>query len=171
MATMTMTATKSTPTVLQMALKEAALTAFLIFMLSFLMIGFLTQANQGQQLSFVTRFGAIAWGILLVPLGRIALVYDRHGQSTPALIGGGIAFVYLFGGAVVTFITGVPAIAYNDYIMGVATPGGIPMPFGDHIVDAIFGLGGLFLVVKALQTKRIAAQGGLTAEVREAKEE
>src|ERR1041385_8558972 len=105
MATMTMTAAKTTPTVLQIALKEAALTAFLVFMLSFLMIGFQTQANQGAPLSFVTRFGAIAWGILLVPLGRIALVYDRHGQSTPALIGGSIAFLYLFGGAAVSFLT------------------------------------------------------------------
>jgi branched-chain amino acid transport system permease protein len=171
MATMTMPASRTTPTALRVALKEAALTAFLVFMLSFLMIGFQTQANQGAPLSFVTRFGAIAWGILLVPMGRIALVLDRYQQSTPALIGGGIAFVYLFGGAVVSILTGMPAVSYNDYITGIAAPGGIPMPFGDHIVDAIFGLGGLFLVVKAVQTKRIAAHGGLTVEVREAKEE
>src|SRR5688500_3847733 len=100
MATMTMTAAKAEPTPMLIALKEAAVTAFVVFMLSFLMIGFETQASQGQPLGFVTRFAAIAWGILLVPLGRIALVLDRHGQSMPSLIGGGIAFVYLFGGAV-----------------------------------------------------------------------
>src|SRR5512147_180540 len=129
MATMTMTAARTAPTVLQTALKEAAITAFIVFMLTFLMIGFQSQANQGQQLTFVTRFGAIAWGILLVPMGRIALVYDRHKQTGLALIGGSIAFVYLFGGAVVSIATGIPAVPYNDYIMGVAVPGGIPMPF------------------------------------------
>ena len=171
MATMTMTAARTAPTVLQTALKEAAITAFIVFMLTFLMIGFQSQANQGQQLTFVTRFGAIAWGILLVPMGRIALVYDRHKQTGLALIGGGIAFVYLFGGAVISILTGIPAVPYNDYIMGVAAPGGIPMPFGDHVVDAIFGLGALYLLVKALITRRVEAHGGLTVEAREAAEE
>jgi hypothetical protein len=48
MATMTMTAAKAAPTPLTVALKEAGMTAFVVFMLSFLMIGFETQASQGQ---------------------------------------------------------------------------------------------------------------------------
>ena len=173
MATLTRTAHKAAPTTLNVAVKEAAVTAFVVFMLSFLMIGFETQASQGQQMGFVTRFAAIAWGILLVPLGRFALVFDRYGQSMPALIGGGLAFLYLFGGAVVSMLFDVPVVAFNEHILGteLAAAGGIPMPFGDRIVDAIFGLGGLFLVITATQTVRRAGHGQLTLEQREAKEE
>src|SRR5690349_7106380 len=110
MATITMTAAKAAPTPMLVALKEAGMTAFVVFMLSFLMIGFESQATQGQPLTFVTRFGAIVWGILLVPLGRIALVLDRYGQPKPALIGGTLAFLYLFGGAVI-------ALAFNVLVI------------------------------------------------------
>ena len=72
------------------------------------MIGFETQASQGQPLGYVTRFAAIAWGIVLVPLGRIALVLDRYGQPMPSLIGGGFAFLYLFGGAVISLAFDMP---------------------------------------------------------------
>ena len=143
MATMTMPAAKAAPTPLTIAIKEAGMTAFVVFMLSFLMIGFETGASQGQEMSYVTRFGAIAWGILLVPLGRIAMVLDRHGQSMPALIGGGFAFLYLFGGAVVALAFDVLVIPFNDYFGEAAGAAGIPMPFADPIVDAIFGLGAL----------------------------
>jgi branched-chain amino acid transport system permease protein len=170
MATMTMTAAKAAPTPMTVALKEAGLTAFVVFMLCFLMIGFETQASQGQPLGFVTRFGAIAWGIVLVPLGRIALVFDRYGQAMPSLIGGSLAFLYLFGGAVVAVAFDFLVIPFNDYFGPAAGAAGIPMPFADPIVDALFGLGGLFLVIKAVQTKRVAAHGGLTVEHREAKE-
>src|SRR5512145_1437819 len=146
MATTTMTARKAAPTTMTVALKEAGMTAFVVFMLSFLMIGFETGASQGQEMSYVTRFGAIAWGILLVPLGRMALVFDRYGQSMPALIGGGLAFLYLFGGAAISLAFGIPVVGYNEHLIGsdLAAAGGIPMPFADPIVDGIFGLGALF---------------------------
>src|SRR5919108_3387530 len=115
MATMTMTAAKAAPTPLIIALKEAGMTAFVVFMLCFLMIGFETQASQGQPLGFVTRFGAIVWGILLVPLGRVVLVLNRHGRPMPALIGGTLAFLYLFGGAVVALAFDVLVIPFNDF--------------------------------------------------------
>ncbi|NJM91290.1 MAG: DUF3382 domain-containing protein [Rhodospirillaceae bacterium] len=79
MATTTMPGAKPVPTTLQVAIKEALLTGFLVFMLSFLMIGFQTEAQQGQPLSYVTRFAAIVWGVVLVPLGRILIVFNRHG--------------------------------------------------------------------------------------------
>ena len=173
MATMTMTAAKAAPTPLTVAIKEAGMTAFVVFMLSFLMIGFETQASQGQPMGYVTRFAAIAWGILLVPLGRMALVFDRYGQSMPALIGGGLAFLYLFGGAVIALAFDVPVVGYNEHLIGsdLAAAGGIPMPFADPIVDAIFGLGALFIVINGVQTLRRAAHGELTLEQREAKED
>ena len=171
MATMTMPAAKAAPTPVTIALKEAGMTAFVVFMLTFLMIGFETGASQGQAMTYVTRFGAIAWGILLVPLGRIAMVLDRHGQPMPALIGGGLAFVYLFGGAVIALAFDVLVIPFNDFFGEAAGASGIPMPFADPIVDAIFGLGALYLVILAIQTLRRTAHGELTLEAREAKEE
>jgi branched-chain amino acid transport system permease protein len=171
MATMTMPAAKAAPTPLAIAFKEAGMTAFVVFMLSFLMIGFETGASQGQAMAYVTRFGAIAWGILLVPLGRIAMVLDRHGQSMPALIGGGLAFLYLFGGAVIALAFDILVIPFNDYFGEAAGAAGIPMPFADPIMDAIFGLGALYLVILAVQTLRRTAHGELTLEAREAKEE
>ena len=173
MATMTMPAAKTAPTVAAVALKEAVMTAFVVFMLSFLMIGFETQASQGQPLGYVTRFAAIAWGIVLVPLGRIALVLDRHGHPMPSLIGGGLAFLYLFGGATISLIFDVPVVAFNEHLVGsdLALAGGIPMPFADPIVDAILGLGALYIVALAVQTLRRTAHGELTLEAREAKEE
>jgi len=173
MATIAMPTVKSAPSPMMVALKEAGLTAFVVFMLAFLMIGFESQATQGQQLGYVTRFAATAWGILLVPLGRIALVLDRYGQSMPALVGGGIAFLYLFGGAVISLAAGIPVVAYNEHLIGseLAAAGGIPMPFGDPIIDAIFGLGALYLIIMGWRTLRRAAHGELTLEEREAKEE
>ncbi|HET6158198.1 MAG TPA: high-affinity branched-chain amino acid ABC transporter permease LivM [Dongiaceae bacterium] len=171
MATMTIPAVKAAPTPMTVALKEAGMTAFVVFMLSFLMIGFESQATQGQPLGYVTRFGATAWGILLVPLGRIALVLDRYGQSMPSLIGGGLAFLYLAGGAVIALAFDVLVIPFNDYFGAAAGASGIPMPFADPIVDAIFGLGALYIVAMAIQTRRRAAHGELTLEERETKEE
>ncbi len=170
MTATTMTGAKAAPSLMQVALKEAAMTAFLVFMLSFLMIGFETQAQQGQQLSYVTRFGAIIWGIILVPIGRILLVYNRHGRPMPALIGGGFAFLYLFGGAVVALLFDILVIPFNDYFGAAAGAEGMPMPFADSILDAIFGLGGLYLVALGIQTLRRTAHGLLTLEAREAKE-
>jgi branched-chain amino acid transport system permease protein len=171
MVATTMTGAKAASSPMQVALKEAALTAFLIFMLSFLMVGFETHAQQGQPLSYVTRFGAIFWGIVLVPIGRILLVYNRLGRPMPALIGGGLAFLYLFGGAVAALAFDILVIPFNDYFGPAAGAAGIPMPFADPIMDAIFGLGGLYLVVLGVQTLRRVAHGELTLEAREAKEE
>ncbi len=171
MATTTMTGAKPVPSTMQVALKEALLTGFLVFMLAFLMIGFQTEAQQGQQLSYVTRFAAIFWGIVLVPLGRILIVFNRHGRPMPALIGGGLAFLYLFGGAVIAIAFDVLVIPFNDYFGAAAGAAGIPLPFADPIVDAIFGLGALYIVVLGVQTLRHTAHGILTLEQREAKEE
>ena len=123
-------------------------------------------------MTYVTRFGAIAWGILLVPLGRIAMVLDRHGQPMPALIGGGLAFVYLFGGAVIALAFDILVIPFNDYLGEAAGASGIPMPFArsDRGCDlrpgrALPGRSG------ESQTLRRTAHGELTLEAREAKEE
>jgi branched-chain amino acid transport system permease protein len=166
----TQAAPSAASTPLTVALKEAVITAFLVFMLCFLMIGFETQAQQGQPLSYVTRFSAISWGIILVPLGRILMVYDRFGRPLPALIGGGLAFLYLFGGATMAIAFDILVIPFNDYFGTAAGASGLPMPFADPIIDAIFGLGALYIVIQGIQTLRRRAHGELTLEAREAKE-
>src|SRR4051812_41385042 len=79
------------------AAKDAAVTAVLVFLLSIYMIGFHTQANQGQQLSFVTNLMDVVWACILVPCGRFLVTLDRNGVSKPALIGGLVSFLYLAG--------------------------------------------------------------------------
>src|SRR5687768_2219435 len=108
MAATTMPDAKASPSPMQVALKEAAM----------------------------TPFGAIAWGIILVPVGRILLVYNRVGRPMPALIGGAFAFLYLFGGAVIALVFDILVIPFNDYFGPAAGAAGIPMPFADSIIDA-----------------------------------
>src|SRR6185369_15349736 len=84
------------PNIYVEALKEASVTAVLVFLLSIYMVGFQTQASQGQPLSFSTRFMDVFWPCILVPCGRYLLALDRQGMHLPALIGGIVSFVYLF---------------------------------------------------------------------------
>src|SRR4051812_20499374 len=79
------------------ALKDVAVTTVLIFLLSIYMVGFKTQANQGQQLTFATNLMDVFWACILVPAGRFLVALNRQGIPKPALIGGLLSFVYLFG--------------------------------------------------------------------------
>src|SRR5262245_61313674 len=100
------------------ALKDAAATAFVVFMLTILMVGFETQAQQGQFLSYVTRYQAVIWGVVLVPVGRFGLTMDRLGYSKPAYLIGGVGFLYLF---VVPVLQALGAFYVDE----------IPVPFAD----------------------------------------
>ncbi len=142
---------------LLVAIKEAIFTAVLVFLLGILMVGFQTEAIQGQYLSFVTRFGDVAWAVAIVPAGRFLMALDRQGQSWPALVIGGLAFLFFFGcGAI-----GVAgADLYNT----------LPMPFHAPMVNVIFGLGALLVFGTAVKTRRSAGQGRQTLEMREAAE-
>src|SRR5690349_23679962 len=84
------------PNIYVEALKEASVTAVLVFLLSVYMVGIQTQASQGQPLSFMTRFMDVFWACILVPAGRFLLALDRQGMHKPALIGGIVSAVYLF---------------------------------------------------------------------------
>ena len=79
------------------AAKEAVVTAVLVFLLSIYMVGFQTAANQGQQLTFTTQILDVVWACILVPAGRFLIALDRQGLSKPAMAGGLIGFIYLFG--------------------------------------------------------------------------
>jgi branched-chain amino acid transport system permease protein len=152
------------------AAKEAAATALIVFLLSFFMVGFKTEANQGSSLFFQTQFSDVFWACLLVSAGRFAIALDRHGISKPALIGGLVAFVYLFGVGVIGVAQQDPdsAGASGFYsILGI----NVPMPFEQPMVNVIFGFGGLTMFGIAYRRFRMAKYGALGAERREAAEE
>ncbi len=139
------------------ALKEASITAVLIFLLSIYMVGFATEANQGQNLTYVTRLLDVAWAIILIPIGRFLLSLDLRGHSRPALIGGSLGFFYLFLAGVVGL---EEASLYAD----------LPLPFVAPMVNIIFGLGAGYIAIRALISRRAIATGGMTPEAREARE-
>jgi len=142
---------------LLIAVKEAIMTAVLVFLLGILMVGFQTQALQGQYLSFVTRFSDVFWAVAIVPVGRFLLALDRQGYSWPALIIGGLAFIYFFGG-------GSLGVAELDIYKT------LPLPFDEAMVNVIFGLGALLVLGTAIKSRRTAHQGRRTLEMREATE-
>jgi len=141
------------------AIKEAGLAAVLIFMLTILMVGIQTQANQGEPLSFVTRLQDVLWACVMVPLGRFIFALDRQDIHWPAIIFGFLGFAYFFGSGF------VGVLEMEDlYKM-------LPLPFDRPMVNVIFGLGALFVCVTALINRRRAHQGSFSTEQREAMEE
>ncbi len=66
--------------------KEAGIAGFLTVALTIGLVGFET-VDAGGYLSYNTRFGAVAWAVAIVMLGRAGLAFIRAGQPLPALIG------------------------------------------------------------------------------------
>ena len=142
---------------LMQALKEAAVTVLLVFLLSIYMVGFHTVANQGQPLSYTTRFADVTWACVLVPLGRFVVALDRQGFPLPAMIGGGIGFLYLF---FVGLLGLLGSLGYDTF----------PHPFDEPMVNIIFSLGGLFIFGSAYSGQRSKRHGAQNLDVREARE-
>jgi len=140
------------------AVKEVAITAILVFLLSIYMVGFHTQANQGEPLSYTTRLGDVFWACVLVPAGRFLVALDRRGWSRPALFGGLGGFIYLFGIGALGLAGG---LTYDHLLR----------PFDEPMVNIIFGLGGLFIFGIAYAGRRTRWHGAQTLELREAREE
>ena len=69
------------------ALKEALLAGFVALMLTVVLVGLKTVPIPGG-LSIETRFLDVGVAVILISLGRFALVLVREGQPLPALIGG-----------------------------------------------------------------------------------
>jgi len=66
--------------------KEAGIAAFLTVALTIGLVGFET-FDAGGYLSYNTRYGAVAWAVAIVLLGRAGLAFIRAGKPVPALIG------------------------------------------------------------------------------------
>jgi branched-chain amino acid transport system permease protein len=140
------------------ALKEAAATVVVVFLLSIYMVGFHTVANQGEPLSYTTRFGDVIWACVLVPAGRFLVALDRRGLHLPALIGSGVAFLYLF---LVGMLGLSGSVGYDAF----------PRPFDEPMVNIIFGLGALFVFGGSYSGVRARRHGAQLLEQREAREE
>src|SRR6185369_5304512 len=95
--TMNGSVAKAASSPLVVALKEAAATVVICFMLSIFMVGHETEAAQGQPLSYVERYSDVFWACVFVAAGRFLLALDRQGLSKAALAGGLVGFIYLFG--------------------------------------------------------------------------
>jgi branched-chain amino acid transport system permease protein len=164
------------PSVFSQATKEAVYTAVLVAMLSILMVGYQTEVLQGQSMSYVTRFDDVVWAILLVPAGRFLIVLTRFGRTLPAFVGGGIAFAYLFGAGVFGLLelpiypTLRDTVIFSVEIPSFATVKLTLLPFAQPMVNAIFGVGAIFVVAGAIRSKRDRAKGEQTFEKREAAE-
>jgi branched-chain amino acid transport system permease protein len=83
---------------------------------------------------------------------------NRQGIRKPALIGGLLSFIYLFGVGVLGLWG---SLGYDTF----------PHPFDEGMVNIIFGLGGLFIFGLAYGGVRTKRHGALTLDEREAKEE
>ena len=66
--------------------KEALQAGAITLALTIGLVGIET-VESGGNLTFITRFGSVAWAVVLVSLGRGALALVRHGRPLPALIG------------------------------------------------------------------------------------
>jgi branched-chain amino acid transport system permease protein len=155
--TMNGSVAKAAPSPLVVALKEAAVTVGICFMLSIFMVGHETEASQGQPRSYVGRYSDVFWACVFVPAGRFLLALDRQGLSKAALAGGLIGSIYLFGAGVIGMY-GAPIYAT------------LPLPFDEPMVNIIFGLGAVFVALKANATQRAVSLGLFTIERREAAE-
>ena len=144
------------------AAREASVTAVLVFLLTIYMVGFKTEANQGQPLGYVTRIDDVVWACILVPAGRFLIALNRLGRSLPALIGGAAGFCYLF-------ILGATGIFEAPDVAAIYQ--GLPFPFEQPMVNVIFGLGGAFIFGTAMSSRRSMRHGALSTAVREAREE
>ena len=147
--------------------KEAVYTAVLVFQLGFLMVGYQTQVLQGEQMSYVTRYSDVIWAMLLIPAGRFLLTLTRFDRTLPAVVLGGLGFVYLFGAGVIGVLE-LPI--YGSLLVPVDTLQPHILPFEQPMVNVIFGLGALFVFASAARTRRRKTTGGQSIDIREAAE-
>ena len=170
MTNMNLGAAPKAPSVFVEAGKDAVFTAILVFLLGWLMVGYQTQVLQGEQMSYITRYSDVMWAVILIPAGRFLLTLTRFDKPMPALVLGGLAFLYLFVGGVIGVLE-LPL--YADMLVtpdtaDLARPD--LLPFEQPMVNVIFGFGAFFIFAAALKSRRKKAQGAQTLDQREAAE-
>ncbi len=132
------------------AIKESALTAFVIFALTAIIVGLRTVDIPGG-LSIQPRFGAVIVATAVAFVFRFLLVMLREGLPIPAAIGFGVMTAYL-----------IPVSLFPDLAAY--------RPFGDVVVDWLLALATLGMTIRAANQIRSDAED-LSAEQREARKE
>lgn len=85
------------------------------------------------------------------PAGRFLLTLTRFERTLPAIILGGIGFLYLFGAGVLGVLE-LPV--YTEFLV---TPDPLQpdfLPFEQPMVNVIFGLGAFFVFAAAAEARR-----------------
>lgn len=149
------------------AAKDAVFAALLVFLLSWLMIGYQTQVLQGQPMSYITRYSDVLWAVILIPAGRFLMTLTRFDRALPAIIGGALGFTYLFGAGVLGVLE-LPI--YGQYFVTVDPLQPNILPFEQPMVNVIFGIGALFVLVAGLRVRYKKSVGAQTLKAREAAE-
>ena len=134
------------------ALKDAILTAMLVFLLTIILVGFETETASDQKLTFITHFASVFWSVIIIASGRFLIVLSNYKNPLPAIYIGGLGFFYFF-------ILGLINVSKGH--------GLVPQPFAAQIVNAIFGLGSLLVLIMGLKSRygrrRISKVGIFTA--------
>ncbi len=163
----TLSAGPKAPSPLIEAAKDAVFAAVLVFLLSWLMIGYQTQVLQGQSMSYITRYSDVLSAVILIPAGRFLMTLTRFGRVWPAIIGGTLCFLYLFGAGVV----GVMELPlYGELFVTVDPLQPDTLPFEQPMVNVIFGIGAFFVLAAGLRARRKRLVGAQSLEAREAAE-
>ncbi|MFQ5783830.1 MAG: high-affinity branched-chain amino acid ABC transporter permease LivM [Alphaproteobacteria bacterium] len=125
------------------ALKESGLAGVVVFALAAVMVGFQTVAVHGG-LGIRLRFDAVAYAVVLVFFGRLALVLLRQGYPLPVLIGsGGVG-----GVMIALLLTGLDRW----------------MPFEGPIVNWMLALAAVIFALRALWLLRRPDAGAATVD-------
>jgi branched-chain amino acid transport system permease protein len=129
--------------VMRAALREAALTAFVIFMLTAIMVGFELRDVPGA-IELYTRFPDVFAAVLLGFGARFGLVLLREGRFTPVAIGAGIFTAAMLAGIFAEPLFGRGAERLAERLL----------PFNAHVLRwCVLGVG-IYLLVRALLHRR-----------------
>ena len=134
MASLSAALTGEPGTLLGRLIKDALITAVVVFLLASQLVGIETIDNP-TGLTFITRYDDVFAAIVVVIAGRIGLRLLREGIILPVLVGS-----LAFAAAVI-----VPLLVGGDVAERFRL-----LPFDNVVVDWIFGLSGLVLAIRAV---------------------
>ncbi|MDJ0948715.1 MAG: high-affinity branched-chain amino acid ABC transporter permease LivM [Alphaproteobacteria bacterium] len=142
-------------------LKEAGLTALVMFALTVGLVGFEVRDIPGG-LALFTRFDDVAVAVLLGFFGRMALFLLREGHPRPvAIIGGPLVLLLVLVLAADVWFTGAGDVAASESIRSW-------LPFNSIIVVWVIAIISVFIAARAILAIR-RASSTVTVEEREAR--
>jgi branched-chain amino acid transport system permease protein len=139
------------------ALREAAFTAFVLFVLTAIMVGFELRDVPGA-IELYTRLPDVVAAVLLGFAARFALVLLREGRFAPVAIGAAAFVTLMLIGLLAAPLFGRSAERIAEHLL----------PFNAHVLRwCVLGVG-VYLLVRALLHRR-RSRAAASPEVREAR--